>query len=198
MHVQIAEILSHFFTFLILLARVNSKTVWCLKNSLDMNTFKFSWNLSSQLTKPFNENCQINGIGTVVIDKMEKVLDSSLHEERPPGGIGKRYSFLGEIKRWCKNCEVRGTKTVKNNLTKSKEQGGVCGTIVCRHHSTRICCDFIEQWTPPDLFNLKLFVLQLKRCYQNVIPVPNSEGFMLCKKIVHNGANLNVYPLFDF
>ena len=39
-----------------------------------MNTFKFSWNLSSQLAKPFNENCQINGIGTVVIDKMEKVL----------------------------------------------------------------------------------------------------------------------------
>ena len=52
---------------------------------------------------------------------MEKVLGSSLHEERPPGGTGKRYPLLQEIKRQCKKCEVEATKTVKDNLTKSRE-----------------------------------------------------------------------------
>ena len=52
---------------------------------------------------------------------MEKVLGSSLHGEQPPGGTGKRYPLLQEIKRQCKKCEVEATKTVKDNLTKSKE-----------------------------------------------------------------------------
>ena len=108
-------------------------------------TFKYSWKLSSQLTKPFIENCQINGLGTAVIHKMENVLDRPLHEEGPPSGMGKRYSLLGEIKRRCKKCEVGATKAVKDNLTKSKEQCEACGTSVSRDHLTRICCDCIEQ-----------------------------------------------------
>ena len=139
--------MSHFF-YILDTVRVNSKTVWCLKNSLDIektNTLKFSCNLSSQLTKPFIENRQINGLGTAVIHKMEKVLDRSLHEEQPSGGIGKRYPLLREIKRRCKKCEGGATKAVKDNLTKSKEQCEVCGTSVCRDHSTQICCDCIEQ-----------------------------------------------------
>ena len=78
------------------------------------STFKFSWNLSSQLTKAFIENRQINVLGKAVIHKMGKVLDWSLHEERPPGGMGKRYQLLGEIKRRCKKCEVGATKAVKD------------------------------------------------------------------------------------
>ena len=117
---------------------VNSKTVRCLKNSLEIkktSTLKFSWNLSSQLTKPLTENRQINELGTAVIHKMEKVLDRSLHKEWPSGGIGKRYPLLGEIKQRCKKCEVGATKAVKDNLNKFKEQD----------HSTQICCDCIEQ-----------------------------------------------------
>ena len=52
-----------------------------MHNSLDIkktNTFKFSWNLSRQLTKPFIENHPLNGLGTAVIHKMEKVLDRSI------------------------------------------------------------------------------------------------------------------------
>ena len=76
---------------------------------------------------------------------MEKVLDSSFHEEQSPGGMGKWYPLLGEIKRWCKKCDVAATKAAKDNLTKWKEQCDVCGTIVCGDHSTQICCDCIEQ-----------------------------------------------------
>ena len=100
MHVQIAGILSHFFTILDTV-RVTSKAVWCLKNLLDIkktNTLKFSWYLSGQLTKPFIENRQINGLGRAVINKMENILDRSLPEERPPVGVGKRYQLLEEIK----------------------------------------------------------------------------------------------------
>ena len=100
---------------------------------------------SCQLTKLFIENCRVNGLGTAVIHKMEKVLDRSLHEERPPGCIGKRYPLLGEIKRRCKKCEIGATKAVKDNLTISKEQCEVRGTNVSRDHSTRICCYCIEQ-----------------------------------------------------
>ena len=100
---------------------------------------------SCQLTKLFIENCRVNGLGTAVIHKMEKVLDRSLHEERPPGGIGKRYPLLGEIKRRCKKCEIGATKAVKDNLTIFKEQCEVRGTNACRDHSTRICCYCIEQ-----------------------------------------------------
>ena len=76
---------------------------------------------------------------------MEKVLDRSLQEDRPPSGTENRYPLLGEIKRQCKKCEVGATKAVKNNLTKSKEKCEVCATSACRDHSTRICCDCIEQ-----------------------------------------------------
>ena len=136
------------FFYILDTVRVNIKTVWCLKNLLDIkktNTLKCSWNLSSQLTKPFIENRQINGLGTAVIHKMEKVLDRSLYEERSPGGIGKIYLLLGEIKRQCKKFEVGATKAVNDNLTKSKEQCEVCGTSVRGDHSTQICCDCIEQ-----------------------------------------------------
>ena len=77
--------------------------------------------------------------------KMENVLDRSLHEQRPPGGIRERYPLFGEIKGRCKKCEVGATKALKGNLTKSKEQCEVGDTSVCRDHSTRICCDCIEQ-----------------------------------------------------
>ena len=105
------------FFYILDTVRVNSKTVLCLKNLLDIkktNTCKFSWNLSSQLTKSFIENRQINVLGTAVIHKMGKVLDQSLHKERPPGGMGKRYQLLGEIKQRCKKCEVGATKAVKD------------------------------------------------------------------------------------
>ena len=91
------------------------------------------------------ENRQINGLGIAFIYKLEKVLDRSLHEERPPGGTGKRYPLLGEIKLRCKKCEVGATKAVKDSLTKYKKQCEVCGTSVCRDHLTRIGCDCIEQ-----------------------------------------------------
>ena len=110
-----------------------------------INTLKFSWYLSGQLTKPFIENRQINGLGRAVINKMENVLDRSLPEERPLVGIRKRYQLLEEIKRRCKKCEVGATKAVKDKLTKSKEQCEVCGTRVCHDCLTRICCDCIEQ-----------------------------------------------------
>ena len=42
-------------------------------------------------------------------------------------------------------CEIGATKAVKDNLTKSKEQCEICGTSVCRNHSTRIYYDCIEQ-----------------------------------------------------
>ena len=93
--------------------RVNTKAVWCLKNALDIkktNTFKFSWNFSSQLTKPFIENRQINGLGTAVIQKMEKVSGSSLHEERPPSGIGKRYPLLRKSNDSAKNARLKQQK----------------------------------------------------------------------------------------
>ena len=144
-HIQIAGIFSYFI-YILNTVRVNSKTVWCLKNYLDLKetkTFKFSSNLSSKLTKKaFTENRQINGLGTTVIDKLEKAFDRSLYKEWPPGGNGNRYPWLGETKRRCNKCEIGATKVVKDNLTKSKEQCEVCGTSVCH---TRICGDCIEQ-----------------------------------------------------
>ena len=59
--------------------------------------------------------------------------------------MGKRYPLPREIKRRCKKCEVGATKAVKYNLTKSKKQCEVCGTSACRDHSSRLCCDCIEQ-----------------------------------------------------
>ena len=93
-HIQIAGIFSYFI-YILNTVRVNSKTVWCLKNYLDLKetkTFKFSSNLSSKLTKKaFTENRQINGLGTTVIDKLEKAFDRSFYKEWPPGGNGNRY-----------------------------------------------------------------------------------------------------------
>ena len=145
---QLNDYYSFHVFYILNTVRANSKTVWCLKNLIDVkktNTFKFLWNLSSQLIKPFIENRQIYGSGTAVIHKMGNVLARSLLKEQPPSGIGKRYPLLGKIKRRCKKCEVGATKAVKDNLTKSKEQCKVCGKSVCRDHSTRVCCDCIEK-----------------------------------------------------
>ena len=74
-------------------ARVNCKTVWCLKNKLktqDVNTFKFGWELGNQLIRPAIES--LNGLGTSVLQKMA-VLGKELVQPQQTHTKEKTYPF---------------------------------------------------------------------------------------------------------
>ena len=61
--------------------RVNSKTIWCLKQRLDVQKFKsfdLAWELAMQLIKPFIRSWNINGLPRMRLERMERVLGEKI------------------------------------------------------------------------------------------------------------------------
>ena len=107
-------------------ARINCKTVWCLKNKLktqDVNTFKFGWELGNQLIRPAIESRGFNGLGTSILQKTGAVLGKELVQpHQQTHGKEKTYPLQGNIKRRCKNCEKGITKEGKNSSVNRVER----------------------------------------------------------------------------
>ena len=87
--------------------RVNAKTVWCLKNKLEIqktNTFNFGWDLAMSLIRPQLEQRDINGLSRAVIQKMEIVLGKTMRENNIQKQLEKKFPLQNETKRRCFHC----------------------------------------------------------------------------------------------
>ena len=61
--------------------RVNSKTIWCIKQGLHVQKFKsfdFAWELAMQLIKPFIRSRNINGLPRMTLKRMRESLVKKL------------------------------------------------------------------------------------------------------------------------
>ena len=50
-------------------ARVNAKTIWCIKNGIDhqeLQSYNFGWDLAKALTMPYLIRRDVNGLGLIV------------------------------------------------------------------------------------------------------------------------------------
>lgn len=119
--------------------RVNAKTLYCISNQIEINkrdlSYKFGWELSMQLIKPFAQARTMNGLSKMVQLKRRILLGEPLEqparitEER---GISKRS-----------RCDIHiqeaKTKKEKDLAPKSKKQCKKCNRVVCPQHYEQIC-----------------------------------------------------------
>ena len=129
--------------------RVNSKTIWCIKQGLDVQKFKtfdFAWELAIQLIKPFIRSRNINGLPRMTLERMERVLGEKIQVAPQANGKRKQFPYPHTDERQrCKQCEKGSSKQEKSNLPKTKENCESCGIVVCRQHSIRLCDSCLEK-----------------------------------------------------
>ena len=117
--------------------RVNSKTIWCIKQGPDVQKFKsfdFAWELAMQLLKPFIRSRNISGLPRMTLERMERVLGEKI-----------QVAPHADERRRCKQCEKGSSKQEKSNLLKTKQNCKSCGIVVCRQHSIHLCDSCLQK-----------------------------------------------------
>ena len=75
-------------------ARVNGKTVWCLKNDSDISStssYDFSWNLAKALALPHVQRRNLNGLVSSVQLKLKMYLGRALLVDEPVPKVERRF-----------------------------------------------------------------------------------------------------------
>ena len=115
-------------------ARVNGKTVWCLKNDSgisSISSYDFSLGSSTWTTKKFEWLCIQRAV-----ENKDVSWNSSFSRWASTASREKIHRNRRRCQLHIANCH---TKTEKNNAPKSTEQCQSCGTSICREHSMRVC-----------------------------------------------------------
>ena len=84
-------------------ARVNAKTIWCIKNGIDhhkLKSYNFGWDLAKTLTMPHVIRRDVNGLGLMVQLKRNLFLGTAFVVPEPKPKIEKRFECTA---RWKKN-----------------------------------------------------------------------------------------------
>ena len=123
-------------------ARVNAKTIWCIKNRIKIN---FGWDLAKTLTMPHVIRRDVNGLGLMVELKRKLFLGTAFVLPEPKPKIEKRFECTAKKKKKCAihlaNCR---TKQEKDNCPRSTEECQSCGNSICREHSLCLCIKCLE------------------------------------------------------
>ena len=121
--------------------RVNSKTLWYMKNKIDIRkhkTFDFTWQLENELCIRQVSRRSTNGLSKVVQLKIQMFLCTTLNAPVPKPRIERRYDPNGTRKK-CRihlqNCQCMSEK---DKAPQSKKQCQSCGESICRDHSMRL------------------------------------------------------------
>ena len=129
--------------------RVNSKTIWCIKQGPDVQKFKsfdFAWELAMQLLKPFIRSWNISGLLRMTLERMERVLGEKIQVAPQTNGKRKQYPYPHtDERRRCKQCEKGSSKQEKSNLLKTKQNCKSFGIVVCRQHSIHLCDSCLQK-----------------------------------------------------
>ena len=123
-------------------ARVNGKTVWCLKNDSDISStssYDFSWNLAKALALPHVQRRSLNGLASSVQLKIKMFLGTALLVDEPVPKVERRFTGTGQRRRCQLHMANCHTKKEKDNAPKSTEQCQSCDISICREHPMRVC-----------------------------------------------------------
>ena len=128
-------------------ARVNEKTVWCLKNDSDISStspYDFSWNLAKALALPDVQRRSLNGLSSRLQFKIKMFLGTALLVDEPVPKLERRFTGTGQRRRWQLHMANCHTKTEKDHAPKSTEQCQSCGISICWKHLMRVCHGFLQ------------------------------------------------------
>ena len=128
-------------------ARVNAKTIWCIKNGIDhhkLKSYNFGWDLAKTLTMPHVIRRDVNGLGLMVQLKKNLFLGTVFVVPEPKPKIEKRFECTAKRKKCVIHQANCRTKQEKDNCRKSTEQCQFCGDSICREHSLRLCVKCLE------------------------------------------------------
>ena len=82
-------------------ARVNAKTIWCIKNGIDhhkLKSYNFGWDLAKTLTMPHVIRRDVNGLGLMVQLKRNLFLGTAFVVPEPKPKIKKRFECTAKRK----------------------------------------------------------------------------------------------------
>ena len=82
-------------------ARVNAKTIWCIKNGIDhrkLKSYNFGWDLAKTLTMPHVIRRDVNGLGLMVQLKRNLFLGTAFVVPEPKPKIEKRFECTAKRK----------------------------------------------------------------------------------------------------
>ena len=122
-------------------ARVNGKTVWCLKNDSDISStssYDFSWNLAKALALPYVQRRSLNGLASSVKLKMKMFLGTALLVDEPVLKVERRFTGIPQRRRCQLHMANHYTKKGKDNVPKSTEQCQSYGISIYREHSVQV------------------------------------------------------------
>ena len=123
-------------------ARVNAKTIWCIKNGIDhhkLKSYNFGWDLAKTLTMPHVIRRDVNGLGLMVQLKRNLFLGTAFVVPEPKPKIEKRFECTAKRKKCVIHQANCRTKQEKDNCPRLTEQ---CQS--CREHSLRLCVKCLE------------------------------------------------------
>ena len=128
-------------------ARVNVKTVWCLRKYLHISctsSYDFCWNLAKALTLPHGKRRNLNGFASSVQLKIKMFLGTALLVDEPKRNVERRFAETGK---W-RGCQLHmtycNTKREKDNVPKATEQCQSCGISIYQEHFMRVCHVFLQ------------------------------------------------------
>ena len=126
-------------------ARVNAKTVFCMSKDIDPkkhSSFKFGWELSMQLAKPYVQARSLNGLTRCIQLKVNIMLDKASHPVQEP--VADNFEQPGSRKRFHIHLTEARSKAEKQKAPKSQQMCHKCGKVACKHHTKVLCLKCIE------------------------------------------------------
>ena len=127
--------------------RVNSKTLHCMKNKIDIRkhkTFDFTWQLANELCTRQVSRRSTNGLSKMVQLKIQMFLGTALGAPISKPRTERRYDPNGTRKKCRIHLQNYQSKSEKDKPPQSKEQCQSCGESICQDHSMRLCYHRLE------------------------------------------------------
>ena len=128
-------------------ARVNAKTIWCIKNGIDhqeLQSYNFGWDLAKTLTMPHLIRRDVNGLGLIVQLKRNLSLGTASVVPEPKPKIEKRFECIAKKKKTCNSPDKLQNKTRKKIIAQDQLRNANFGeNIHCFYEGNALSKYFI-------------------------------------------------------
>ena len=139
-------------SYMLATARVNGKTVWCLKNDLDISStssYDFSWNLAKVLALSHVQRWSLNGLASSVQLKINMFLGTALLIDESVTKLERRFT----------ETEIKEKMSITPGQLPHKDRKGQCLKI-----NWTVPIMWYHYW--PGAFNVSLpWLLTMKLCF---------------------------------
>ena len=135
------------FSYILDTARINSQSLFFIKEGKDprlsKGSFEIGWQLAVELVKPYIKTRKANNI-TLQKNTIQK-MNLILNEKKEPIENDNLvlYPSIGETRKRCTNCidniKGKGFRQKVKNVTKIKTQCQKCSKSICNEHSIVSC-----------------------------------------------------------